>query len=94
MVPDNWSRNVWTTAVLSRSLTNPSARPVAGQTVVSTWRLAYAVCFGAVGRVPRSAQTLVSDPFWPNRASSSNQTSIRSPGWVAATSARRPERLF
>jgi hypothetical protein len=37
--------------------------------------------------VPRSAQTVVSVPFWPNRASSSNHTSTRSPGRAAATSA-------
>jgi hypothetical protein len=37
--------------------------------------LPWAVCFGAVGRLPRSAQAVVSVPFWPNRASFSNQTS-------------------
>jgi hypothetical protein len=45
-----------------------------------------AVAHGA-GRVPRLAQTRVSVPCWPTRASSANQTSTGVPGATPATAA-------
>ena len=70
------------------------AAPLAGQAAAITHRESYWVCRTAVGRDPRAAQTVVSVPFWPKRASSSNQTSTRLPGCAAATSSIRPETFF
>src|SRR4051812_22694584 len=48
IVADDWSRKLCTTDVFSLGAASPSARPLAGHAAVSTCRLAYAVCFGAV----------------------------------------------
>src|SRR5262249_37680159 len=90
VVAGDWSRNVCTTPASSLGDTSPSARPLTGHTAPGTCRFAYAVRSGAVGRGPFPARVRVSDPFWPNRASSSNHTSTGSPGWARAASATRP----
>ena len=46
------------------------------------------------GRVPRRAHLRVSLFFWPMRASSCHQSSMRLPGCAARTSARRSGSLF
>ena len=72
----------------------PDVAPVAGQAAAITQRYSYWVWRTAVGRDPRRAQTVVAVPFWPKRASSSNQTSTRLAGRAAATSAISPPTFF
>jgi serine/threonine protein kinase/tetratricopeptide (TPR) repeat protein len=57
----------------------PSASPVDGFTAAARYSQSYSVCFTATGREPFSAQTVVSVPCCPMRASSSNQTATARP---------------
>ena len=87
-------RKALVVSVSTRSATSPTACPVAGQAAVKTCSDSYSVWRTAVGREPVGAQTRVSDPFCPKRASSWKKTSTRSAGQPAATAATRPGAPF
>ena len=76
-------------SVSARGATRPTACPVAGQAAVKAQSDSYSTWRTALGREPLGAQTRVSVPFWPSRASSWKKTSTRSVGRAAATAATR-----
>ena len=76
-----------TTAVFNSGMTSPTAAPLAAHTAVSTYSDSRPSWRTRRGREPRRAQTRVSVPFWPNRASSWCQTSTSSSGCCSAIAA-------
>ena len=82
-------------AVSAKGMTSAAPLPSFGQMAPKMYAHFVRWSCGARGRVPRRAQRLVIRFFWPTRASSWNQTSMRLPrAWCCRTPATAAGKFF